>query len=196
MITLTGNYIKIQKILQQAKIKNWTRGFFCDIIFTKGILMKKSKILCLFMFFVVLGVLTAEKSSKKLYVNVKETWIKSDAGFFAKNVVRVRYGEQVYLLEEKGKWMRVSPVSNPNLVGWLPKANLTKKKIVGSFDKRTSAEAKELALAGKGLTEGSGSEFLSSGKKNYAAVDSVEGIKVNPKDLQFFIKEGLLKDGE
>ncbi|UTC62467.1 hypothetical protein E4O00_12475 [Treponema sp. OMZ 788] len=158
--------------------------------------MKKSKLLCLFMFFVVLGVLTAEKSSKKLYVNVKETWIKSDTGFFAKNVVRVQYGEQVYLLEEKGKWMRVSPVLNPNLVGWLPKANLTKKKIVGSFDKRTSAEAKELALAGKGLTEGSGSEFSVSGKKNYPAVDSVESITVNPKDLQFFIKEGLLKDGE
>ena len=151
--------------------------------------MKKSKILCLLMFFVVLGVLTAEKSSKKMYVNIKETWIKSDAGFFAKDLVQVRYGDQVYLLEEKGKWMKVSPVSNPNLVGWLPKANLTKKKIVGSFDKKTSAEA-------KGLTEGSGSEFSSSGKKNYEAVDSVEGIKVNPKDLHFFIKEGLLKDGE
>ena len=158
--------------------------------------MKKSKLLCLFMFFVVLGVLTAEKSSKKMYVNIKETWIKSDAGFFAKSFVPVRYGEQVYLLKEKGKWMKVSPVSNPNLVGWLPKANLTKKKIVGSFDKKTSAEAKELSLAGKGLTEGSGSEFSSSGKKNYTAVDSVEGIKVNQKDLHFFIKEGLLKDGE
>ena len=158
--------------------------------------MKKSKILCLLMFFVVLGILTAEKSSKKMYVNIKETWIKSDSGFFAKDLVRVRYGDQVYLLEEKGKWMKVSPVSNPNLVGWLPKANLTKKKIVGSFDKKTSAEAKELSLAGKGLTEGSGSEFSSSGKKNYAAVDSVEGIKVNPADLSFFIKEGLLKDGE
>ncbi|EGC78731.1 hypothetical protein HMPREF9353_00151 [Treponema denticola F0402] len=53
-----------------------------------------------------------------------------------------------------------------------------------------------MSLAGKGLTEGSGSEFLSSGKKNYAAVDSVEGIKISPSDLHFFIKEGLLEDGE
>lgn len=53
-----------------------------------------------------------------------------------------------------------------------------------------------MSLAGKGLTEGSGSEFSSSGKKNYAAVDSVEGIKINPSDLHFFIKEGLLEDGE
>ncbi|AIN93781.1 hypothetical protein [Treponema putidum] len=158
--------------------------------------MKKSTIICLLMFFAVFGILTAEKSSKKMYVNIKETWIKSDAGFFAKNVMMVRYGEQVYLLEEKGKWMKVSPVSNPDLVGWLPTANLTRKKIVGSFDKKTSAEAKELALAGKGLTEGSGSEFSASGKKNYEAVDSVEAIKISQNDLQLFIKEGLLKDGE
>lgn len=158
--------------------------------------MKKSTILCLFMFFIVLGALTAEKSSKKMYVNIKEAWLKSDTGFFAKNIAMLKYGEQVYLLKEKGKWAMVSPVSNPKVEGWLPKANLTKKKIVGSFDKRTSAETKELSLAGKGLTEGSGSEFSASGKKNYAAVDGVESIKINSRDLYSFIKEGLLKDGE
>ncbi|EGC78732.1 hypothetical protein [Treponema denticola] len=112
--------------------------------------MKKSKILCLLLFFAVLGVLTAEKSSKKMYVNIKETWIKSDSGFFAKDLVRVRYGDQVYLLEEKGKWMKVSPVSNPNIVGWLPKANLTKKKIVGSFDKKNFCRSKGIVACRKG----------------------------------------------
>lgn len=48
--------------------------------------MKKSKILCLLMFFVVLGILTAEKSSKKMYVNIKETWIKSDSAFLLRTL--------------------------------------------------------------------------------------------------------------
>lgn len=158
--------------------------------------MSKYKVIGVFIFFFVFALLSAEKSSTKMYINVKESWIKSSSGVFAKNIAIVKYGEQVYLLQEKGKWARISLFSNHNIMGWIPKANLTKKKIVGSFDKKTSAESKELALAGKGLTQGSGSEFSSSGRKNYAAVDSIEKINVGLNDLQVFIREGSLKEGE
>ena len=158
--------------------------------------MSKSKIVCLLAFFFMFALLGAEKSSTKMYINVKESWIKSGSGVFDKNIATVKYGEQVYLLQEKGKWAKISLVSNHNIMGWIPKANLTKKKIVGAFDKKTSAESKELALAGKGLTEGSGSEFSTSGRKNYEAVDSIEKINISLKDLQIFIINGSLKEGE
>lgn len=149
--------------------------------------------LCLSFLFVT--AVFAQTFSKKMYVNIKEAALKNGTGFFAKTVALVKYGDAVYVLEENGKWLKVSLVSDSSVSGWISAANVTKKKIKGAYSDKTSANANELSLAGKGLTEGTGTEFKSGGK-NYTAVEKVERIKTQPEELQNFIQAGNLKDGE
>lgn len=147
------------------------------------------------MCFLVSSLAFTQTANKRMYVNIKEVQIKSGTGFFSKKIASANYGDAVYILQEKGKWVKISLVSSTSISGWVPASNLTKKKITNSYDDKTSANAKELALAGKGLTEGTGKEFKSSGK-NYPAVEKVEAIAVSMNELQQFIQSGNLKDGE
>ncbi len=155
----------------------------------------KKLLFTLCFFFLLVTAVFAQTSSKKMYVNIKEVELKNSTGFFGKTVARAKYGDAVYVLEENGKWLKVSLVSNSSVSGWVPAANLTKKKIKDAYSDKASANANELSLAGKGLTEGTGTEFKSDGK-NYNAVEKVERIKTQPNELQNFIQTGNLKDGE
>ncbi len=139
--------------------------------------------------------ISAHAKPRTMYVSVKEAQLKSGTGFFAKKTGSVKYADKVSVLEEEGKWAKISLVSKPSVSGWILKSSLTRKKLIAGTAK-TSASTKELALAGKGLTEGSGNEFKTSGAKNYSGVDYVEKNKTTKKELHSFIVDGKLKDGE
>ncbi len=152
------------------------------------------RILAIIFMLCVVG-LSVYAAPKTMYVSVKEAQLKNGTGFFAKETGTVKYADKVSVLDEDGKWVKISVYSKPSVSGWILKSSLTKKKLIANKSK-TSASTKELALAGKGLTEGSGNEFKTSGAKNYSGVDYVEKNKTTKPQLHSFIVDGKLKDGE
>mgnify|MGYP003418354649 CR=1 FL=1 len=134
------------------------------------------------------------RAGDSMYVNVKETVLKSGTGFFASEIGSIPYGTQVKILEEKGKWVKVEKKEDSSVTGWVPLSSLTKKKIIlneGLFS--IDASADEIALAGKGFSAEveelySGSSLASF----YSLVDGIEEKNIEKDTLLEFILEGQL----
>jgi uncharacterized protein YgiM (DUF1202 family) len=131
-----------------------------------------------------------------VYVNVKTLQLKSGTGFFAgKSGSPLAYGDQVTVLQVKGKWAEVRYSGSATFTGWTNSSNLTTKRVVASGG-TGGASAKEVAMAGKGFNEEVENAYKSNGSLNYADVDATEAITVPESELYSFITEGHLIVGD
>ena len=134
-------------------------------------------------------------TQKMMWVQVQGGQVRSTPSFLGKILIRLSYGEQVEVQEERAAWARVTPVGRDR-EGWIHISALTKKKIVlkpGAKDIQQTASSDELALAGKGFNERVEKEFKSKNRNvDYAWIDRMEGIHVSQEQIQQFLKEGEL----
>jgi uncharacterized protein YgiM (DUF1202 family) len=131
-----------------------------------------------------------------VYVNVKNLQLKSGTGFFAgKSGSPLAYGDQITVLQVKGKWVEVRYSGRSSFSGWTNSSNLTTKRIVAAGG-TGGASAREVAMAGKGFNEEVENAYKSSGSLNYAGIDAIEAVTVPENELYNFIIEGRLVLGE
>ena len=134
-------------------------------------------------------------TQKTMSVQVKKGEIRKTPSFLGGIVARVSYGDRVYILEEKGPWVKVA-IPGRNSEGWIHSSALTEKKIVftaGAKDVQTSASSNEVALAGKGFNQQVENEFKEKNPKlNYAWINRMEKFVVSEKEIKEFLKEGQL----
>jgi len=154
---------------------------------------KTSLIIFLLIFFNGFPAFAAEQ--KIMSIQVKKGEIRSTPSFLSNIVARLSYGDRVYVLEERGSWVRVGLQGNSN-GGWIHASVLTSKKIVlnpGNAGVQTSASSDELALAGKGFSKQVENEFRGKNPNiNYAWIDRMEKFVVSQKQIKQFLKEGEL----
>jgi hypothetical protein len=127
-----------------------------------------------------------------VYVSVEKAELKEGTGFFANKVSEADYGTKLLVLENsiEDKWIKVTEEGNQTVAGWILTSNVTKRKVINLLDK-TKTSGKEIALAGKGFSEGK----VNSGKTNYQALDKIENSAKNldTEKLKSFIQNGNLK---
>lgn len=141
------------------------------------------------MFFCIFSVFA--KVGDKMYVSVEEAELKDGTSFFSKKIGSLLYGDEVIVLQEKGKWKEIQLAKNSSISGWVNTSSLTKKKIVVS-DSRVSASAEELALAGKGFNAEIEEEYKKQGNVNYEAVDKLEKNRIEFTRVLDFMRAGCL----
>jgi uncharacterized protein YgiM (DUF1202 family) len=128
-------------------------------------------------------------------IQVKNGEIRSAPSFLGGIIARLSYGDQVYVREKRGSWVKVSLPGNSKQ-GWIHSSALTVKKVMfkaGDADVQTSASSDELALAGKGFSKQVENEFKQKNPKiNYAWVDRMETFVASEKEIKQFLKEGKL----
>jgi uncharacterized protein YgiM (DUF1202 family) len=129
------------------------------------------------------------------YVAVRTVQLKSSTGFFAGNRGALSYGDQVTVLQTKGKWAEVRSSARSSLSGWINSSNLTTRRILATGS-ATSASANEIALAGKGFNEEVENAYRANGGVNYADVDQTETQRVSDQELYTFLTEGHLSLGD
>jgi uncharacterized protein YgiM (DUF1202 family) len=129
-----------------------------------------------------------------LYVGAKSVTLKSSTGFFASGRGTLTYGEQVTVLQIKGKWAEVRSASRTQTSGWTAVSNLSVKRVTAGSS--TSASNSELALAGKGFNQEVENAYKARGSLNYADVDKTEAQNVPEQELYDFLTEGHLLLGE
>lgn len=151
--------------------------------------MKKKILLCFAMFFCIFSVFA--KVGDKMYVSVEEAELKDGTSFFSKKIGSLLYGDEVIVLQEKGKWKEIQLAKNSSISGWVNTSSLTKKKIVVS-DSRVSASAEEIALAGKGFNAEIEEEYKKQGNVNYEAVDKLEKNRIEFTRVLDFMRAGCL----
>jgi uncharacterized protein YgiM (DUF1202 family) len=152
-------------------------------------------VLCLFL--LVTGITAAQAfSGGTYYVAVKTVTLKSGAGFFAGNKGTLKYGDKVTVLKVDGKFAEVKSATNSSVTGWIATSNLSARQVVSGT--KSTASAKEVALAGKGFNQEVENTYKNQKNKkiNYADVDKTEAITVNESELKKFLEEGRLKMGD
>lgn len=153
------------------------------------------KVLSILSFFIFCIVMLSATTPKQMYVSIQKASLREKPSALSKVIQTLSYGDAVTVIEEKGKWIKISPASKDAIIGWVEKSALTKKKIFVNGNK-VSANAKELALAGKGFNAEVESSFKTSGQVNYAPVDEMEKNIVSQSQMEEFIEEGNLNGGE
>lgn len=130
-------------------------------------------------------------AAKILSVQVRGGQLRSTPSFLGKIVARVTYGEKVTVLEDRGAWQKVTTGSR--VQGWIHASALTTQKIAlrsGTADVKTGATSGELALAGKGFSAQVEAEFKSKNKLDFAQIDRMEKLTIQPAQMGAFLKEG------
>ncbi|MDR2078357.1 MAG: SH3 domain-containing protein [Treponema sp.] len=142
------------------------------------------------------GFVTAQNlQGRTMYVSSKTVELKSSTGFFADTLGVLEYGDQVTVLEENGKWVKVTAVQRASVSGWIISANLTTKRIISSGNRNT-ASADELALAGKGFSEEVENAYRKDAVVSYTEIDAMEARRIPREELYKFLTEGHLSLGD
>jgi hypothetical protein len=129
-----------------------------------------------------------------MYVAVKNVVVKASTEFFAVEQGTLVYGNQVTVLQEKGKWLEVQAVQS-SLQGWVVGSSLTSKRIISSGT-RTSASVQELALAGKGFSQELEILYRQDHGFDYDRIDAMETLQVSKTSLYTFLTDGHLGLGD
>lgn len=129
-------------------------------------------------------------AEKKVYVNSKSADLMEKNTQFSKLITKVSYGAELIVIEESPEWYYVQ-LGGKNISGWIKATKVTNRKL----STRSSANAKEIALAGKGFSAEVENLYSNSGNGDYKAVDRVETIQTDMEKLKTFIEEGNLKGG-
>lgn len=129
-----------------------------------------------------------------LWVQVRESRLRSKPLFYASTVSSVRYGEKVSKLGEENGWVSVRAGGQQ---GYLPLSAVSPKAIIFSTADVASGQADsgELVLAGKGFSKEIEQSFQ---KQDHSArfdlVNRVEReAKASSAEVTQFVKQGGLK---
>lgn len=139
--------------------------------------------------------LAAAPAAKTMYVSLDPASLKESASSFAKDVGTVEYAAKVRVLEEKKSWVRIELVDDKSVTGWVPSSALSAKKIKAKGTGAT-ADADEIALAGKGFTATIEAAYADEYSIDYAPVDYTEEQLASSDAILDFIREGGLEGGE
>jgi len=156
----------------------------------------KKILVVLGLFLFVAGISAAQTlTGVTYYIAVKTVTLKASAGSFSANKGTLKYGDKVTVLKVDGKFAEVKSATNSSLTGWTATSNLTLKQVVSGT--KSTASAKEVALAGKGFNQEVENKYKNQKNKkiNYADVDKTEAITITENELKKFLEEGQLKMG-
>lgn len=112
----------------------------------------------------------------------------------SKKIGALSYSNKVTIIEEKNNWVFIQSDSNNSIKGWVPSGTLTKKKIT-TQNKAGSANASEIALAGKGFSASIEKEYAQAHNVDFSDIDYIESLSVTDEKNIKFMNEGNLKSG-
>lgn len=129
-----------------------------------------------------------------VWVQVRESRLRSKPLFYASTLSSVRYGDRVAKLGEDNGWVFVRSGGQQ---GYLPLSAVSSKTIVFSTAEaaKVQGDSTELVLAGKGFSKEIERSFQrQDGSARFDLVDRVEReAKASPAEVSQFITQGGLK---
>ena len=155
-------------------------------------LMKKLTVL-LVAFCLTLPMFAASKT-KTQYVAIDPAPLKAKPAASSKKVGTIEYASAVTVLQEEKAWVYVQLVEDKSVAGWVPASALTSKKIKDKAD-ATSANADEIALAGKGFNSTIEAVYAEQYEMNFDIVNYIESLGAEQEEAIAFAQAGQLNDG-
>lgn len=135
------------------------------------------------------------KAGDTVYVTAKSVQLKSSEGSFSSNSGLAVYGDSGKILSVSGKKVKIQLSTGSKSTGWIASGSITNKKI--NTSSKTTASAKELALAGKGWSEEAENAYKASNTNlDFKVIDAIEAIVISDSELSKFLEEGHLNQGD
>ena len=132
--------------------------------------------------------------AETVVVKIQSTSLRKEPKFFASAIAALKAGDTLEKLASQDGWYQVK--TSAGVVGWIHSSAVEVKKFnLLAMDKsmKTQASASEVALAGKGFNKQVEDNYKSKhGEANFAAVDRMLKISIQPSDVESFIKNGKL----
>lgn len=152
--------------------------------------MKRSLLL-----FVSFSIGSSAAHAEPVWIQVRESMLRSQPRFYAPALGSVRYGDQLEKISEDKGWVQVQ---GKGRTGFLPVSAVSRDHIVlSSTDlKKVTADSPEVVLAGKGFSKEVEQQYKKDDASlRYDRVDDVErNARVSSVEVRQFIKDGGLKD--
>ncbi len=131
---------------------------------------------------------------KTQYVAIDPAPLKAKPAASSKKVGSIEYASAVLVLKEEKAWVYVQLADDKSVEGWLPASALTPKKIKDKAN-AASANADEIALAGKGFNSTIEAVYAEEYEMNFAIVDYIESLGAKQEEAIAFAQQGQLNDG-
>ena len=138
--------------------------------------------------------LFSASKAKTQYVAIDPAPLKAKPAASSKKVGSIAYASAVLVLQEEKSWVYVQLAEDKSVAGWVPASALTSKKIKDKTD-ATSANADEIALAGKGFNSTIEAVYAEQYEMNLDIVDYIESLSADQDEAIAFAQEGQLNDG-
>lgn len=145
---------------------------------------------------VVAMMLVAADVGDLLFVQVRDTELRSGPGFLAAIEQELTFGDEVSYVSERAGWYEVT-ASATGATGWVHagavEANRsTQIQLQGEKTSRT-VTSREVALAGRGFNENLEVEYGAENEIDFGPVDELEAVAVNPREIVAFISDASLR---
>lgn len=132
------------------------------------------------------------KQNETMYVAVQKAELKSSNKKTSKTEFTLNYADKVKILEEKKSWVLICAFSDDEIKGWIPLASLSERRLIPNST--VTANAKELALAGKGFNKAIEAKYFEDSTEVLQKVDLVEKNKIFAEEIVSFLEEGNLNN--
>ena len=131
--------------------------------------------------------------AEDVWVQVRESRVRSTPLFYASGVSTVRYGDKLSKTGDEGGW---AAVKSGGFQGYLPLSAISRQHIVLSVKglSKVEADSSDVVLAGKGFSREVEQSFRTENRNvRYDLVDKVEQVaKVSTQDVEQFVNKGGL----
>lgn len=139
--------------------------------------------------------LAAPKPGTPVTIRVLSAKVMKAPKFIGATAGSVSRGDHLTVREVDGDWYRVDGA----VTGWIHKSSVTEGKVTLSSKPGGgggSVNREEVELAGRGFTPQVEENYRSKNPKlDFAHVDAIEKLEVDPAELEAFVTEGKLAGG-
>lgn len=147
-------------------------------------------------FVLVALLVVAVEAGDSLFVQVRETELRSAPGFLSQIVEKLQLGAEVSYAASRAGWYQVTrPETGQS--GWIHEGSVRENKqttlqLAGEGTTRT-VTSREIALAGRGFSESMEGEYGAENRLDFSAVDELEARRVGPEEIVAFVLEASLR---
>ena len=137
----------------------------------------------------------AMAATEPIWVQVRNSVIRSQPQHFASGIGSVKYGDKLTMLGTQDNWVKVK--TGGGATGYIPVSSVSAKVVALSVKDaaKSKADPSDVVLAGKGFSKDVENQYKqSSTAGRYDLVDKVEkGSAVTRNEVAQFVRSGGLK---
>jgi hypothetical protein len=136
------------------------------------------------------------KAGSEITVRVMSAKVMKSPKFIGSTAATLSRGDQLTVKEVQGDWYKVEGAAT----GWIHKTNVVEGKVELSTQPGgggSGASRDEVELAGRGFTPQIEDSYRESNPNlDFAHVDAIEKVNLDPGELEAFVAEGRLGGGQ